>query len=203
MRRARIVLLAGAAIAVLASAYAASLVVSRGPVAGSGGLVSSTGTAAIGGPFSMIDDRGERVTEADLTGKPSVIFFGFTYCPDVCPTTLFELTALMERLGSSADDVNFVMVSVDPERDTPEILHEYVKAFDQRFRGFTGTQEEVDRITEAYKVQVERVETEQSYTMNHTASVYLMDSDNRFFGTISYHEDQNAALAKLERLAGA
>ncbi|MHB2266067.1 SCO family protein [Aliihoeflea sp. PC F10.4] len=90
---------------------------------------------AIGGPFDMVDDSGKAVTEADLIGKPSAIFFGFTYCPDVCPTTLFELSALIDRLGPDADRMNFVMVTVDPQRDTPEILHEYVTVFDKRIRG--------------------------------------------------------------------
>jgi protein SCO1 len=200
MRAARIALMATAGFTAVASIYVASLLWSEArPTTG---LVSSTGTAAIGGPFEMVDDLGQPVSDQDLVGKPTAMFFGFTYCPDVCPTTLFELTALMERLGSDADGMNFVFVTVDPERDTPEILHEYIKAFDERFRGFTGTPEQVARIADAYKVQYERVETENGYVMNHAASVYLMDRENRFFGTISYEEDADTALAKLQRLLG-
>lgn len=198
MTSARIAVLSGAAFAVLASFYAVSLVLSDAQE--QRGLVASTGTALIGGPFSMVDDRGTRVTQADLVGKPTALFFGFTYCPDVCPTTLFELSALMEQLGPDADAMNFVLVSVDPERDTPQILHEYVQAFDKRFRAFTGTPEEVRQIAEAYKVQYRRVETEGGYTMDHTASVYLMDAQNAFSGTITSHEDPATALAKLQRL---
>ena len=198
MTRGRFVFLTAAAAAVGASLYAFALVWTQDRP--TSGLVSSTGAAEIGGPFDMVDDEGQRVTEADLVGKPSAIFFRFTYCPDVCPTTLFELTALMGELGPDADAMNFVFVSVDPERDTPEIVHEYITAFDERFRGFTGSEEEVRRIAEAYKVQYERVATEESYTMDHTASVYLMDADNQFVGTISYREDPATALEKLRRL---
>lgn len=199
MKPVRLALVAGAAIAVLASFYVVFLVMSDNRPT-SFRTVSSSGTASIGGPFEMVDDLGNAVTEADLVGKPSAIFFGFTYCPDVCPTTLFEFAALIDQLGVDADRMNFVMVTVDPERDTPEILHEYVKAFDERIRGFTGTPEQVARIVDAYKVHYERVETDQDYTFNHTASVYLMDSANGFAGTITYHEDQTTALEKLRRL---
>ncbi|MET0170650.1 MAG: SCO family protein [Aliihoeflea sp.] len=199
MKPSRIALVAGAAFAVLASFYVVFLVMSDTRQT-SFRTVSSTGTASIGGPFELVDDRGNSVTQADLIGKPSAIFFGFTYCPDVCPTTLFEFAALIEQLGPDADKMNFVMVTVDPERDTPEILHEYVTAFDERIRGFTGTPEQVARIVEAYKVHYERVETDQDYTLNHTASVYLMDSANAFAGTITYHEDPSTALEKLRRL---
>lgn len=199
MKPSRIALAAGAALAVLASFYVVFLVMSDTRPT-SIRTVSSSGTAAIGGPFEMIDDRGNVVTQADLVGRPSVIFFGFTYCPDVCPTTLFEFAALIDQLGPDADKMNFVMVTVDPERDTPEILHEYVTAFDERIRGFTGTAEQVARMAEAYKVHYERVETGDDYTMDHTASVYLMDAANAFAGTISYREDQETALQKLRRL---
>lgn len=197
MRRGQLALLTGAAFAVLVSFYALSLV-------WSGGSTERTASVAaardIGGPFTMLDENGRRVTEADLTGKPSVLFFGFTYCPDVCPTTLFELTALMERLGRQADAMNVVMVTVDPERDTPEILKEYLGAFDERLRGFTGTPEEVRAIADAYRVEIERVETDTGYLVNHTALVFLMDAANEFVGTISYHEDADVAYAKLRRL---
>ena len=204
MRPARLALLAAAGIALGASfAVLAGVLGQAAAPPQSRGLVSSTGTADIGGPFSLIDETGARVSEADLTGRPTALFFGFTWCPDVCPTTLFEVTSLMERLGPDADRMNFVMVTVDPERDTPEILNEYLSAFDARLRGFTGTPAEVAAMTDAYRVQVERVATENGYTMNHTASVFLMDAENRFAGTITYHEDPETALAKLRRLIGA
>ncbi|WP_207483008.1 SCO family protein [Arenibaculum pallidiluteum] len=168
-----------------------------------GTTARDAGVADIGGPFRMLDQKGSAVTEADLLGKPTVIFFGFTFCPEVCPTTLHELTTAIQELGPDADRLNFVFVSVDPERDTPEQLALYLSAFDPRIRGFTGTQEQVDGIAKAYRVYHRRVPTgDGSYTMDHTATVYLMDADGRFSGTIAYAENRDTALGKLRRLAG-
>jgi protein SCO1 len=97
------------------------------------------GSAAIGGPFTLVDDRGAQVSEAALKGKPTVMYFGYTFCPEVCPTTLTDLSHWMQMLGADADKLNYVFVTVDPERDTPKVMHEYVSAFDARIRGFTGT----------------------------------------------------------------
>lgn len=141
------------------------------------------------------------VTEKDLLGKPSVIFFGFTYCPDVCPTTLFELTALAEQLGPDADRINLVFISVDAERDGPTEMKQYLEAFDDRIIGLTGTDEQIDAAAKAYKIYYSKVPLERGdYTMDHTASVILMDADGRFFGTIDYEEDSAMQLAKLKRL---
>ena len=160
-------------------------------------------TPSVGGPFQMVDTTGAPVSQADLQGKPTVLFFGFTYCPDVCPTTLYELTTLIQQLGSDADKLNYVFVSVDAERDTPEQLRQYLSVFDPRIRGFTGTPEQVDTIARAYRVYYKKVPTpDGGYTMDHTATTYLMGADGKFIGTISYQEDQGTALAKLKRLAG-
>jgi protein SCO1/2 len=158
--------------------------------------------ADIGGPFTLTDETGKRVTEADLLGKPSAIFFGFTYCPDVCPTTLYELSGLIEKLGPEADRINWV-ISVDWERDGPEELAVYLTSFDQRIRGFSGTKEQIETVTKAYKVYYERRPTEdgKDYTINHTASVLLMDKDGRFVATLAYDENPDMRLSKLQRLA--
>lgn len=160
------------------------------------------GRFAVGGPFEMVDTTGQTVTEADLLGKPSVMFFGFTYCPDVCPTTLYDLSEMIERLGPDAEKMNFVFVSVDPERDTPEKLGDYISAFDDHIRGFTGSPEQVAKMAEAYRIYYEKVPLEGGdYTIDHTASVYLMDAEGNFIGTIDYNEDRETAFAKLKRLA--
>ncbi|MFC6489290.1 SCO family protein [Nitratireductor sp. GCM10026969] len=198
MHRRMIAVLVGAVFAVAATlAVFTMLVVSNAPNG-----VQQTGVADIGGPFALTDETGARVTEADLHGKPSAIFFGFTFCPDVCPTTLFELSGLIDRLGPEADKMNWVFVSVDWERDGPQELQDYLQAFDGRIRGFSGTKEEIEAVTEAYKVFYERVPTEDGgdYTINHTASVYLMDAEGGFFGTLGYGEDPDTMLAKLKRL---
>ncbi|MEF2072873.1 SCO family protein [Consotaella aegiceratis] len=182
------IILAGAAVPVLVGAVI---------------MVMSAWTEAdesIGGPFTMTSDLGQTVTEADLKGKPSVIYFGFTSCPEVCPTTLNELALLMSELGDDADKLNYVMVSVDPEQDTVELLHDYLGIFDERIRGFVGTPEQLRQMADGYRVYYQKVPTEYGYTMDHTATVYLMDADTHFFGTISYQEDHDTALGKLKRL---
>jgi protein SCO1/2 len=198
MPRHRIIVLAAAAFALLVVGVA--VVVTA--IAGRQPVTTTTGVADIGGPFSLVDDRGVRVTEADLAGKPYAMFFGFTFCPEVCPTTLSELALAIRELGPDADKLNYVFVTVDPERDTEAVMHAYVSAFDERIRGFTGTPEEIAAIAEAYKASYERVELEGGdYTMNHSAGVYLMNADNEFAGMISYEERPEDALAKLRRLA--
>ncbi|WP_349359739.1 SCO family protein [Stappia sp.] len=165
-----------------------------------GGLISPV--ASIGGPFTLTDAAREvEVTEADFKGKPSAFFFGFTYCPDVCPTTLAETQGWIEELGDDADKIDFAFISVDPERDTPEVMRDYVAAFDERIRPLTGTRAQTDAIIEAYRVYAKRVELDDGdYTMDHTASVFLMDADNRFVGTIAWGEAHENAMAKLRRL---
>lgn len=158
--------------------------------------------ASIGGPFTLVDgSTGKTVTEADFKGKPSAYFFGFTFCPDVCPTTLAEVQGWIETLGPDADKMNFAFVSVDPERDTPEVMRDYVAAFDKRIRPLSGTREQVDAMIKAYRVYARKVELDGGdYTMDHSAAIFLMDSDNRFVGTIAYEEDPKNAMAKLRRL---
>lgn len=154
-----------------------------------------------GGPFNLVDQHGTPVTEAALKGHPSAMFFGYTFCPDVCPTTLYEMTALMEQLGPDADKLEVYFVTVDPERDTREAMAEYLSAFDPRFTGLTGSREEIDKIIAGYRVYARKVERETGpYLMDHTAAVYLLDGEGALTGTIDYQEDPETALAKLKRL---
>ena len=168
-----------------------------------GGALYDEAVDSVGGPFTLVRaDTGETVTEADFADRPKAIFFGFTFCPDVCPTTLFELSTYLDRLGPAADDLHVLMVTVDPERDTPEVLEQYVGAFSDRIVGLTGSREAVDATIAAYRVYARRVELDGGdYTMDHTASVFLMNADNRLVGTIAYQENPDTAFAKLERLA--
>ncbi|MCB1507988.1 MAG: SCO family protein [Hyphomicrobiaceae bacterium] len=160
--------------------------------------------AGIGGPFQLVDQNGRAVTEADFSDKPKVIYFGFTFCPEICPTTLFELSNLLEELGPAADNLHVLFITVDPERDTPEMIGGYVGAFSDRILGLSGTQDEVDAAVAAYRVYAARVPLENGgYTMDHTASVFLMNAQNQLVGTIAYGEAHDTALAKLRRLAGA
>ncbi len=157
----------------------------------------------IGGPFSLIDHRGQRVTEKDFTGRPMLVFFGFTHCPDVCPTALFEMTTRLAALGEEGRKLQALFVTVDPERDTAEQMALYLGSFDPRIVGLTGSRAEVEAISAAYRVIARCVPLEDGgYTMDHTASVFMMDSAGRFAGTIDHHEDNEAAVAKMRRLAG-
>jgi protein SCO1/2 len=190
---------AWAAVAVLACVAGALVYLQTTSSNNSGALIEPL--AAIGGPFELIDGNGETVTDKTFAGKPTLMFFGFTYCPDVCPTTLSELQGWMEALGPDADKLNYAFVSVDPERDTPEVMRDYVWAFDKRITPLTGSREQVDVILKAYRVYSKRVPLDDGdYTMDHSASIYLMNANNEFVGTIAYGEAQETALAKLKRL---
>ena len=188
---------------VLVIAAVAFVTVNHYREAGGGGSFSPV--ASIGGPFTLTDAAaGKTVTEADFKGTPNAFFFGFTFCPDVCPTTLAEAQGWIEELGADADKIDFAFISVDPERDTPEVMRDYVAAFDQRIRPLTGTRAQVDEIVKAYRVYAKRVDLDDGdYTMDHSASVFLMDADNRFVGTIAYGEAHGNAMAKLRRLIDA
>jgi len=156
---------------------------------------------AIGGPFTLVDTRGAFVTERDFLGKPSAIFFGYTHCPDICPTTLLNLTELMKAMGADADKLNVAFVTVDPGRDTPAELADYLSSFDPRIRGLTGTEAQIAAAAKAYHVYYERVpDADGGYSMDHTASVFLMNAEGGFVGTTSFEEDAKTSLAKLERL---
>lgn len=157
--------------------------------------------AAIGGPFELVNGNGETVTDKDFAGKPLAIYFGFTFCPDVCPTTLTEMQGWIEALGPDADRMNFLFVTVDPERDTPDVMRDYVGAFDKRIIPLSGSVEQVSEVVKAYRVYAKKVPLDDGdYTMDHSAAVFLMNADNRFVGTIAYGEDEENALKKLRRL---
>jgi protein SCO1/2 len=162
------------------------------------------GEALVGGPFELVNGEGETVTHEDFAGRPFVIFFGFTHCPDVCPTSLFEMAGWIEELGPAAERLRFAFVSVDPERDTPEVMRRYVGAFSERIQPLTGTPAQVDRVLDAYRVYARKVALEDGgYTMDHSAFVYLMDARGRYEAHIAYGESEERALAKLRALADA
>lgn len=153
--------------------------------AGQAGATVSSGTADLGGPFTLIDDAGAVVTEAVFEGQPTLLYFGFSYCPDVCPTALQKLGRSQELMGDAGEDVQHVLVSVDPERDTPEQLAVYVtnNGFPTNLRGFSGTVEQVDQIKSVYKVFSQKVPLEGSdmgYTVDHQDIIFLLGNDGKF-----------------------
>ena len=165
-------------------------------------LVRQEPTTAIGGPFTLTNHRGETITERSFLGRPVLVFFGFTHCPDVCPTTLFETTAWLQAVGAPADRVQVLFVSVDPRRDTPELLSQYLQSFDPRIIAASGTKEQIDAMVSAYRATYRFVPTSgDGYTVDHTATMFMMDSQGRFIGTIDFHESREMALAKIRRLA--
>jgi protein SCO1 len=158
---------------------------------------------AYGAPFTLVDQRGEEITEAAFRGQPSIVFFGFTFCPDVCPTTLYEMDAWLTELGGEADNIRAYFVSVDPERDTPEVLDTYIGNVTDRVTGITGEPDKVTEMARSFGIYVRKVELEGGdYTVDHTASILLLNSRGDFAGTIAYGENPDNALAKLRRLAG-
>ncbi|MDZ5698180.1 SCO family protein [Chelativorans sp. M5D2P16] len=157
--------------------------------------------AAFGAPFELVDHNGDPITEAAFKGSPTAVFFGFTHCPDVCPTTLFEMEGWLDTLGTEGDELEAYFVSVDPERDTPEVMKGYIGNFSDRITGITGDPEAVMEMVKAFRIFARKVELEGGdYTMDHTASVMLLDSQGDFFGTISYEENAETAVTKLRRL---
>lgn len=164
------------------------------------GSAPMTQASAIGGPFRLIDQNGAEVTEAALKGQPSLIFFGFTHCPDICPTTLFDVSEVYKALGRDGDKVRAFFVSVDPERDTPAVLKEYLSSFDPRLRGLTGGPAAVAAMEKAFRVYSKKVPLDGGgYTMDHTALVYLMDKQGRFVAPFSLKRRPEEAAADLKR----
>lgn len=162
----------------------------------------NTASEPYGAAFSLIDQRGEPITEAAFRGQPTAVFFGFTHCPEVCPTTLFELDGWLEALGPEGKDIGAFFVSVDPERDSAEIMNGYVSNVSERITGITGDPEKIAAMIKAFRIFARRVELDDGgYTMDHTASIILLNPNGGFHGTISYGENPDTAIEKLRRLA--
>ena len=154
-----------------------------------------------GAPFVLLDQNGDPITEQAFRGRPTAVFFGFTHCPEVCPTTLFELTGWLHKVDPDGGHIGAYFVSVDPERDTPKVLGDYVSSVSDRIIGITGDPAGVEAMYKSYRVYARKVPTDDgSYTMDHTASVFLLDPGGGFFGTIAYGENPDTAVDKLGRL---
>jgi protein SCO1/2 len=141
------------------------------------GSLPATGKALIGGPFSLVDASGKRVTDADFRGRYLLVFFGYTYCPDVCPSSLQVISAALDALGPAGDAITPVLITIDPARDTPAKIGAYVKSFHPRFVGLTGSPDDVAAAVKAYRVYAKKVPNDANpadYTMDHSSIVYLM-----------------------------
>ncbi|WFU24374.1 SCO family protein [Bradyrhizobium sp. CB1717] len=186
---------------VIATAFAASLVLGLLIMFWAMGGVSKVAQpAAIGGPFQLTDQNGKAVTDKSLKGKPTLIFFGYTHCPDVCPTSLFEMSEVLRAMGKDADKVNAIFISVDPERDTPATMKDYLSSFDPHLAGLSGDPAETAKVITSYRVYAKKVPTKDGdYTMDHTALIYLMDRDGRFVSPFNLKRTPEEAAADLKR----
>ena len=186
---------------VIVTAFAASLLVGLLVMLWAlGGVRGLTAPAAIGGPFQLTDQSGQTVTEKSLQGRPTLIFFGFTHCPDVCPTALIEISELLHAMGNDADRVNAYFVSVDPERDSKEAIKDYLSSFDPHLKGLTGDPEAIAKVLSAYRVYAKKVPLKDGdYTMDHTALTYLMDRDGKFVAPFNLDRPPEVAAAELKK----
>lgn len=211
MPRRSILLFAGACVAIAAAIAIVTIVVAQraqpgltAGAAGVGGVVSasgSTGQPAVGGTFQLVDQDGRAVDQTLLNGKWSLVFFGFTYCPDYCPTTLTALEATKRALGEKAKDVQVVFISIDPERDTPRMLKDYLSSdgFPEGVIGLTGTPEQVKTAADAYRAFYQKVGEGEGYTMNHSLTVYLMGPDGRFRAPLAHDLGPERTAQVIER----
>jgi protein SCO1 len=169
-------------------------------------LVSDRGGApiaapsAVGGPFRLTDQSGKTITDQDLKGRPFLVFFGFTHCPEICPTALFDISEILSRLGPDAEKVNALFITVDPERDTPAALKDYLSSFNPRLIGVGGDAQALAAVAKAYRVYYKKVPLKDGdYTMDHTAIVYLMDKNGQFVAPFSLKRRPEDAAADLRR----
>ena len=166
------------------------------------GKTVTMGTAAIGGPITLVSTNGETVTNQSYRGKWLLIFFGYTFCPDACPTALNNISVALEKLGADASKLQPLFITVDPQRDTREVMREYLKSFDSRIVGLTGTQAQIDSVVKEYRVYVAQQKSESSgddYLVSHSAYIYLMDPQGKFVNVIRGSEDGEAIAAWLRR----
>ncbi len=191
----RVVLVLGAFLGGLVLFFGAILLVTgRVP------LPIGQAAAGIGGPFHLVDQDGKPFSDQAMKGRPFLVFFGFTHCPDVCPTTLFEMSQVLGKLGPDADRIGALFITVDPERDTPAVLKDYLSNFDPHLRGLTGDRPAIDAAIKAYRVYAKKVPLEGGdYTMDHTAVVYLMDKDGHFIAPFNTKRTADAEAAELRR----
>ncbi|MCY7281632.1 MAG: SCO family protein [Sphingomonas bacterium] len=187
--------------ALVGLAAIAGLVITLRPMPADAPIASSQSMVEIGGPFTLTGTDGKAFSSDRLAGKPFALFFGFTHCPDVCPTTLARLARLRGTIGKGADSFTIVLVTVDPERDTPAVMARYAGLFGTPVIALTGSVAAVERVKKQYGVFSEKVaQVGADYNVDHTASVFLIDRAGEFAATISPGEGDLAAQAKLERL---
>ncbi len=192
-----VIAVALAGLLVLAAGAVFSFALRDNPKGAGGTLLAS----AIGGPFHLVDQNGKAFGDSDLKGKWHLVFFGYTHCPDTCPTALNEMALALDRLGNARDAVGIVFITVDPERDTPATLKAYVESFDAPIIALTGTADEVAQAAKAYRVYyAKHPNPDGSYDMDHSAVVYVMDPEGRFTATFTPDSTAQAIAERLQKL---
>jgi cytochrome oxidase Cu insertion factor (SCO1/SenC/PrrC family) len=194
--------------AVIAIVFAALLVVAAGVLLAlavretpRGGAAGTALASAIGGPFRLIDQNGKTVSDADLKGKWQLVFFGYTHCPDTCPTALNEISLALDQLGVKRDEVEIVFITVDPERDTPAVMKAYVQSFDARIIALTGSPDAVAQAAKAYRVYyAKHPRGDGEYDMDHSAVIYVMNPEGRFTATFTPDSTADAIAQRLQKL---
>lgn len=168
----------------------------------SAGNVRAVGQALIGGPFTLTDHTGRRVTDRDFRGRYMLVFFGFTFCPDVCPSGLQVMAAALDKLGPKAEKITPLFITVDPERDTPEQLATYVKSFHPRLIGLTGTPAEIEAVIKAYRVYAKKAVDPKStagYTFDHSTFIYLMDTEGHYHTHFTHATNADVMAERLAK----
>jgi protein SCO1 len=188
-------------IVIIMSAFLVALLTGLGTLFFLAGSLAGPTASAIGGPFKLIDQNGKMITDRDMAGKPFLIFFGYTHCPDVCPTTLFDLSEVMRALGKDVERARILFITVDPERDTATAIKDYLSSFDPHLIGATGDPQAIDAVEKAYRVYAKKVPTgiNGEYSMDHTAVVYLMDKHGKFVVPFKLDRKPEIAAAELRR----
>ena len=202
-RRRRGFVLAGLLVAVLLVSGIGMVFWVQNPLADAG---APTGGVAIGGGFELVDGGGRAVTDRDYRGKYLLVYFGYTFCPDVCPTTLSDVAAALDKLGTRAERLQPLFITVDPRRDTPDVIRQYVAAFTPRLVGLTGTADQIKAVTREYRVYYAEHRTgpgPNDYVMDHSSILYLMDPNGRFVSVIRADAGADAIEADLARRLGA
>jgi protein SCO1/2 len=171
----------------LIAAVVAGVLWHAGDQIGGLGRTAESGTAQIGGPFALVDQNGKTRSDADFHGRFVLIYFGYSFCPDVCPTTLGEMGAALDKLGPKRSRVVPLFITIDPERDTPKVLKGYMKSFGPDFVGLTGSINAITRVAREYHVYIKKHPLQGGYSMDHSGVIYLMGPDGKF---ITYYEDE-------------
>lgn len=189
-------------IALLLGAFLSGLVLFLGAIFLVTGLSPSpgTGVSGVGGPFHLVDQNGKPFSDQDMKGKPYLVFFGYTHCPDICPATLFEMSQLFRKLGPDAGRAGALFITVDPDRDTQAVMKAYLASFDPHLRGLTGDPKAIEQALKDYRVYAQKVPVKGGdYSMDHTAIVYLMDKNGHFVAPFSMQRAVDAQAAELRQ----